>query len=95
MALMFPRLARNFARNGYYPTDETTLERTLQALAPLPPARCGSAIHVPAKGLPWPKQRIFLGETAQTHSQLNTTKSVLSTAGRCWIACCTATSWTL
>lgn len=34
MALMFPRLARNFARNGYYPTDEITLERTLQALAP-------------------------------------------------------------
>lgn len=34
MALMFPRLARNFARNGYYPTDETTLERSLQALAP-------------------------------------------------------------
>ena len=34
MALMFPRLARNFARNGYYPTDETTLERALQALAP-------------------------------------------------------------
>ena len=31
MALMFPRLARNFARNGYYPTDEITLERTLQA----------------------------------------------------------------
>ncbi len=26
MALMFPRLARNFAKNGYYPTDEPTLE---------------------------------------------------------------------
>lgn len=36
MALMFPRLARNFARNGYYPTDETTLERVLQALEPAP-----------------------------------------------------------
>ncbi|MFJ5299216.1 DUF6094 domain-containing protein [Pseudomonas sp. NPDC088368] len=36
MALMFPRLARNFARNGYYPTDEVTLERTLQALTPSP-----------------------------------------------------------
>ncbi|SDG72183.1 tRNA1(Val) A37 N6-methylase TrmN6 [Pseudomonas benzenivorans] len=34
MALMFPRLAHNFARNGYYPTDEITLERALQALAP-------------------------------------------------------------
>lgn len=36
MALMFPRLARNFARNGYFPTDEITLERTLQALTPSP-----------------------------------------------------------
>ncbi|MGQ7245514.1 DUF6094 domain-containing protein [Salinicola sp. V024] len=32
MALMFPRLARNFAKNGYYPTDEDTIERALQAL---------------------------------------------------------------
>ncbi|MCL2872803.1 MAG: DUF6094 domain-containing protein [Betaproteobacteria bacterium] len=36
MALMFPRLARNFAKNGYYPTDEVTLARTLQALQPAP-----------------------------------------------------------
>lgn len=34
MALMFPRLARNFAKNGYFPTDEATLERILTALAP-------------------------------------------------------------
>ena len=34
MALMFPRLARNFAKNGYFPTDEATLERTLCALEP-------------------------------------------------------------
>lgn len=34
MALMFPRLARNFARNGYYPTDEITLARSLLALVP-------------------------------------------------------------
>ncbi|EAR4692100.1 class I SAM-dependent methyltransferase [Salmonella enterica] len=33
MALMFPRLARNFVRNGYFPTDEATLERILAALA--------------------------------------------------------------
>ncbi|HHJ1928491.1 TPA: DUF6094 domain-containing protein, partial [Pseudomonas aeruginosa] len=39
MALMFPRLARNFARNGYFPTDEVTLERALQALAPAPSGR--------------------------------------------------------
>lgn len=34
MALMFPRLARNFVRNGYFPTDEATLERILAALTP-------------------------------------------------------------
>lgn len=34
MALMFPRLARNFVRNGYFPTDEATLERVLAALTP-------------------------------------------------------------
>lgn len=34
MALMFPRLARNFIKSGYFPTDEATLERTLCALAP-------------------------------------------------------------
>ncbi|SAK39452.1 DUF6094 domain-containing protein [Caballeronia ptereochthonis] len=33
MALMFPRLARNFIKNGYFPTDEDTLERVLAALA--------------------------------------------------------------
>jgi hypothetical protein len=34
MALMFPRIARNFAKNGYFPTDEQTLERALTALVP-------------------------------------------------------------
>lgn len=34
MPLMFPRLARNFVKNGYYPTDEATLERALSSLAP-------------------------------------------------------------
>jgi tRNA1(Val) A37 N6-methylase TrmN6 len=32
MALMFSRLAHNFVKNGYYPTDEVTLGRILQAL---------------------------------------------------------------
>lgn len=36
MALMFPRLARNFVKNGYFPTDEPTLERVLKALTPGP-----------------------------------------------------------
>lgn len=32
MALIFSRLARNFIKNGYYPTDDMTLERILSAL---------------------------------------------------------------
>ena len=36
MALMFQRLARNFARNGYFPTDAETTARILSALAPVP-----------------------------------------------------------
>ena len=32
MALIFQRLARNFIKNGYYPTDSETLNRILQAL---------------------------------------------------------------
>ena len=38
MALMFPRLARNFVKNGYFPTDEPTLERALAAQAPAAPS---------------------------------------------------------
>jgi hypothetical protein len=37
---MFPRLARNFIKNGYFPTDEPTLERALSALAPSPGSLC-------------------------------------------------------
>jgi hypothetical protein len=36
MGLMFQRIARNFIRKGYFPTDEATLERILTALAPAP-----------------------------------------------------------
>jgi hypothetical protein len=32
MALMFTRLARNFVKNGYFPTDDETLARVLNAL---------------------------------------------------------------
>ena len=32
MALIFPRIANNYAKNGYYPTDSATLERLLPAL---------------------------------------------------------------
>lgn len=34
MSLMFSRLARNFVKNGYFPTDDETLSRILGALAP-------------------------------------------------------------
>lgn len=40
MALMFPRVARNFIKNGYFPTDEGTLERALTALAPSAGSMC-------------------------------------------------------
>jgi tRNA1(Val) A37 N6-methylase TrmN6 len=32
MALIFQRVARNFIKNGYFPTDEVTLERIINAL---------------------------------------------------------------
>lgn len=34
MALMFQRLAHNFAQNGYFPTDSETLSRILSVLKP-------------------------------------------------------------
>mgnify|MGYP001159344565 CR=1 FL=1 len=34
MALMFQRLARNYAKDGYFPTDAETIQRVLNALAP-------------------------------------------------------------
>lgn len=36
MSLMFQRLARNFIRNGYFPTDADTTQRVLQAIEPAP-----------------------------------------------------------
>lgn len=33
MALMFDRIANNYAKNGYYPTDAVTLQRILNALS--------------------------------------------------------------
>ena len=34
MALIFQRLARNFIKNGYFPTDGETLSRILPMLIP-------------------------------------------------------------
>ncbi|QNM95501.1 DUF6094 domain-containing protein [Chitinimonas koreensis] len=39
MALMFPRLARNFIKNGYFPTDDLTLAGILGALEADGPVR--------------------------------------------------------
>jgi tRNA1(Val) A37 N6-methylase TrmN6 len=36
MALMFQRIARNFQKNGYFPTDATTMACILNALSPCP-----------------------------------------------------------
>ena len=35
MALMFQRLAHNFIKNGYFPTDAETIQRVLSALQPV------------------------------------------------------------
>lgn len=40
MALLFSRLANNYVKAGYYPTDEDTLSRVISALAP--PAKAGT-----------------------------------------------------
>ncbi len=41
MALLFPRLARNFIKNGYYPTDSVTLDRIVESLK-----FCGSKTRI-------------------------------------------------
>ncbi len=62
MALMFPRCAQ-LCRNGYFPTDEVTLERALQApLRPVGQLRIcdpcagrgclAEAAHIPAEKVP-------------------------------------------
>lgn len=47
MALMFSRLAHNFIKNGYFPTDEKTLAGVLAAIAP---AAQAARIHDPCAG---------------------------------------------
>lgn len=70
MALMFPRLARNFIKNGYFPTDESTVERVLTALRPASEPMCildpcageGVAIAEAAHALGRDKVRAFAVE---------------------------------
>ncbi len=54
MALMFQRLARNFIKNGYFPTDSETITRILTTLVPATVARCASSTPVLARARPWP-----------------------------------------
>ena len=49
MALIFPRLAQNFVRNGYFPTDEETLTRVSSALELLEPD-AGARLYDPCCG---------------------------------------------
>ena len=49
MALIFPRLAQNFIRNGYFPTDEETLKRVCSALELLDPD-AGARLYDPCCG---------------------------------------------
>ena len=59
MALIFPRIANNFIKNGYYPTDEKTLEGILAALDTTggdvrvldPCCGCGTALSFVAQHL--------------------------------------------
>ncbi|WMY72510.1 DUF6094 domain-containing protein [Buttiauxella selenatireducens] len=69
MALMFPRLARNFARNGYYPTDECTLERILAALVPDDGAGTLRILDPCAgEGVAVTEIACYLGERAQAYA---------------------------
>jgi hypothetical protein len=85
MALMFPRLARNFIRNGYFPTDEPTLERALSALAPSPGSM---SILDPCAG-----EGVAIAEAAHAlgREQSSTTPSVPATHGNWSIAASTVT----
>lgn len=91
MALMFPRLARNFARNGYFPTDEVTLERALQALAPAPSGRMRICDPCAGEGLPWLRQHTPSAATRSKPSLSSTTASAPTMLEACLTECCTVT----
>lgn len=69
MALMFPRLAHNFVRNGYYPTDEATLERILAALVPdNTPGKIRLLDPCAGEGVAVTELTCHLGEQAQAYA---------------------------
>lgn len=90
MALMFPRLARNFAKNGYYPTDEPTLERALNALMPSDGPMC-ILIPAPAKAWRSPKPPMPSGVTRPRHSRSSSTRSGHAMPEAWSITACTRT----
>lgn len=65
MALMFPRLARNFIKNGYFPTDEVTLERILAALDPADAGEMRLLDPCAGEGVALAECKAYLGERAQ------------------------------
>lgn len=91
MALMFPRLARNFARNGYFPTDEVTLERALQALAPAPSGRMRICDPCAGEGVALAEAAHILGRDKVQASLSSTTASAPTMLEACLSECCTVT----
>lgn len=91
MALMFSRLARNFARNGYYPTDKLTLERTLQALVPASSGRMRILDPCSGEGVALAEVAHRLSATEPRPMPLSTTESVLNTRKPCLTECCRVT----
>ena len=91
MALMFPRLARNFARNGYFPTDEVTLERALQALTPAPSGRMRICDPAPVRVLPWLRQHTPSAAIRSKPSLSSTTANAPTMPEDCLTECCTVT----
>lgn len=85
MALIFPRLAQNFVRNGYFPTDEETLRRICSALELLDPD-AGARLYDPCCGegcaLHW------VASNLDTHHDTRTTATygVEFDKGRAWHA---------
>lgn len=85
MALMFPRLARNFIRNGYFPTDEPTLERALSALVPSP-GSMSLLDPCAGEGVAIAEAAHALGASRSRPSPSSTTPSVPATHGNLSIA---------
>ena len=54
MALIFQRLARNFIKNGYFPTDEASISRIAAMLEPCSEGLTRILTPAAVKALHWP-----------------------------------------